>query len=141
MSKSQDSLALAGRILIGLLFLASGLGKIAAPAATKAYIAAMGLPFADVSYLAATAVEVGGSLLLISGFRVRWVAAGMALFTLATALVFHRNFADQNQMIHFMKNIAIIGGLLQVVAFGAGKFSLDALIARRTGVAALQPAE
>jgi putative oxidoreductase len=66
------------------------------------------------------------SLLLIFGFQTRIVASGMAVFTLATALVFHRNFADQNQMIHFLKNIAIMGGLLQVAAFGAGKFSLDA---------------
>ena len=66
------------------------------------------------------------SLLLIFGFQTRIVASGMAVFSLATALVFHRNFADQNQMIHFLKNFAIMGGLLQVAAFGAGKFSLDA---------------
>jgi putative oxidoreductase len=126
MTKNSHYLALAGRILIAILFLMSGIGKIAAPAATQAYIAAMGLPLPLVSYFASTAVEVVGSLLLIFGFQTRIVASGMALFTLATALVFHRNFADQNQMIHFLKNFAIMGGLLQVAAFGAGKFSLDA---------------
>ena len=60
----------------------------------------------------------------------------MAVFTLATALSFHNHFADQNQMIHFMKNIAIIGGLLQVVAFGGGKFSVDGWLARRSGSSA-----
>ena len=126
MSKSYDSVATAGRVLIGVLFFMSGLSKIAAPAATQGYIAAMGLPAPELSYFGAIAVEVLGSLLLITGFRVRAVAIGMALFTLATALVFHKNFADQNQMIHFMKNLAISGGLLQIAAFGAGRFSLDA---------------
>ena len=135
MSKSYDSVALAGRILIGVLFFMSGLSKIAAPAATQGYIAAMGLPLPEISYFGATAVEVLGSLLLITGFRVRAVAVGMAVFTLATALVFHKNFADQNQMIHFMKNIAIIGGLLQVAAFGGGRLSLDGRRARRAPVA------
>ena len=120
-----DSVALAGRVLIGVLFLMSGLSKLAAPAATQGYIASVGLPAPVVAYAVAVAVEVLGSSLLIAGLRTRFVAAGMAVFTLATALAFHKNFADQNQMIHFMKNIAIMGGLLQVVAFGGGKFSVD----------------
>ena len=135
MSKSYDSVALAGRIFIGVLFFMSGLGKIAAPAATQAYIAAVGLPVPVISYLAALTIEVLGGLLLFTGYRARPVAIGMAVFTFATALFFHRNFADQNQMIHFMKNIAIIGGLLQVAAFGGGRFSLDGLLARRAPAA------
>ena len=66
-----------------------------------------------------------GGLALLVGFQTRLVAAALAIFTLATAVLFHNNMADQNQMIHFMKNLAITGGLLQVVAFGAGAFSLD----------------
>jgi putative oxidoreductase len=131
MSKQIDSVALAGRILIGLLFFMSGLSKLAAPAATQGFIASVHLPAPAAAYWLAVAVEVGGSALLVLGVRARLIAAGMAVFTLATALAFHNNFADQNQMIHFMKNIAIIGGLLQVAAFGAGRFSLDALLARR----------
>jgi putative oxidoreductase len=131
MTKTNDSVALAGRILIGVLFLMSGLGKIAAPAVTQGYIGAVGLPAPEIAYFGAVAVEVLGSVLLIAGYRVRAVATGMAIFTLATAAFFHRHFADQNQMIHFMKNIAIIGGLLQVAAFGGGKFSLDARRARQ----------
>jgi putative oxidoreductase len=143
MSKQIDSVALAGRVLIGVLFLMSGLGKLAAPAATQAFIASVHLPAPLAAYWVAVAVEVGGSLLLIVGVRARAVSAGMAVFTLATALSFHNNFADQNQMIHFMKNIAIIGGLLQVTAFGAGRLSVDAWLARRAGAgdAALQPAK
>ena len=104
MSKQYDSVALTGRILIGVLFLMSGLAKLAAPAATQGYIASVGLPLPVASYAVAVAVEVLGSSLLIAGFRTRWVAAGMAVFALATALTFHNHFADQNQMIHFMKD-------------------------------------
>jgi putative oxidoreductase len=143
MSKQYDAVALGGRILTGVLFLMSGLSKLAAPAATQGYIASAGLPAPVVAYAIAVIVEVLGSSLLIAGVRTRTVAAGMAVFALATALSFHTNFADQNQLIHFMKNIAIMGGLLQVVAFGGGKFSVDSLLAGRSAVranAAEQPA-
>ena len=125
MTKQNDTVALAGRILLGVLFLMSGLGKLAAPAATQGYIAAVGLPLPFVAYLGSTGIEVIGSVLLIVGLQTRLTASGLAVFTLLTAAFFHNNFADQNQMIHFMKNIAIVGGLLQVAAFGAGAFSLD----------------
>ncbi|WAC48218.1 DoxX family membrane protein [Asticcacaulis sp. SL142] len=114
-----------GRVMIALLFLISGLGKIAAPEATQGYIASVGLPFPALAYFGALAAELGGGLLLLIGYRTRIVALGMAGFTLATALFFHNNFADQNQMIHFLKNIAIMGGLLQAYAFGAGAYSID----------------
>ncbi len=130
MSKHHDAVALAGRFLIGVLFLMSGLGKIAAPAATIGYIGHVGLPAPSVAYALSLLAEGGGGLLLIVGFQTRLVAVGVAVFTLATAIFFHNNFADQNQMIHFMKNIAIIGGLLQIAAFGAGRFALDHLSAR-----------
>ena len=81
----------------------------------------------------AVAFEVGGGLLLILGFRARQVAAGLAVFTLATAVFFHTNFADQNQMVHFLKNIVIIGGLLQIAHFGAGRISVDARRLRDPG--------
>jgi len=144
MSKSHDTVAFTGRILIGVLFLMSGLSKIAAPAATQGFIASVGLPLPVVAYSAAVTVEILGSALLIAGVQTRLVAAGMTVFTLATALAFHNHFADQNQLIHFMKNIAIMGGLLQVVAFGGGQLSVDRLLSRRpapAASAALYPAE
>lgn len=125
MSKQTDTIALVGRVLIGVLFLMAGISKLAAPAETQGYIAAVGLPAPLAAYFVALAVELVGSVLLIAGFQVRIVAAALAVFTLLTAVFFHNNFADQNQMIHFLKNFAILGGLLQVVAFGAGRFSLD----------------
>lgn len=121
-----------GRLLLAAIFLLSGLGKLTAPAATIGYINSVGLPLAEVGLAVAILVELGGGLLLIAGYKTRWVAAALAAFTLVTAFVFHSNLADQNQMIHFMKNIAIVGGLLQVVAFGAGSFSLDLRQAGRT---------
>ena len=124
--ESNKYVPLLGRILIGVPFLMSGLGKLAAYAGTVGYISAVGLPAAPLAYLVAVLIEVGGGLLLVSGYRVRPVALVMALFTLATAIFFHRNFGDQNQMIHFLKNVMIAGGLLQITYFGAGAWSLDA---------------
>jgi putative oxidoreductase len=117
---------LAGRILIAPLFLLSGLAKLGAPEATIGMIASSGLPFATLGFAAAVLVEVIGSIALVAGYRTRLVAALMALFSVAAALAFHSDLADQNQFIHFFKNIALAGGLLQIVAFGAGRFSLDA---------------
>jgi putative oxidoreductase len=90
-----------GRLLIAVLFLLSGLNKLAAPAATQAYITSAGLPFPFLAYLMAVIVEIGGSVL-----------------------------ADQNQMIHFLKDVAIAGGLLQIAAYGAGGLSIDSRRAR-----------
>lgn len=122
---SAAALPLVGRIAIAAIFLLSGFGKLAAPAGTIAFIQAAGLPFPPLAFGIAAAIEVLGGIALILGFRTRTTAMIMALFTLATAVGFHTNFADQNQFIHFFKNIAMAGGLLQVVAFGAGRFSLD----------------
>lgn len=118
-------LAAVGRLFIALIFIASGLGKIAAPGATQAYIASASLPLPIIAYLLAVIVELAGGILLLIGYQARITALLLAAFTLATAVIFHANFADQNQMIHFLKNIAITGGLLQVAAFGAGVLSLD----------------
>src|SRR4030095_16951473 len=136
---TNDYAAAFGRCMRAPLFLRGGLDKIAAPAATQAYIASTGLPLPIAGYLIAVAVEVGGGLLLAAGYRTTLVASGMAVFTLATAVFFHNNFADQNQMIHFFKNLAITGGLLQVATFGAGSISIDAFRTRRHG-RALSPA-
>ncbi|MGY3259054.1 DoxX family protein [Pseudomonas chlororaphis] len=129
-SNSNASISLIGRVLLSAIFILSGFSKIAAPAAMVGYIQSVGLPFPQLALGIAIAVELGGGLLLIAGHRTRLVALGLAVFSVATALAFHNNLGDQNQFIHFFKNIAMAGGLLQVVAFGAGRFSLDA---RRQG--------
>ena len=115
-----------GRILIGGIFAMSGLTKAFAYTATTAMIAAVGLPLPSLGWAVALAVEIGLGTLLLLGFRVRPIAAALVLWCLVTAVFFHRDFADQNMMIHFLKNLMVAGGLLQIVHFGAGAFSLDA---------------
>ena len=136
MTNLQTSLLPAvGRVLMATLFLVSGFGKLMAPAATKGYIAAAGLPLPEVAYLIAVIVELGLGLALLLGYRTRVVAGLMAAFTAVTAFGFHADFADGNQMNHFLKNLAISGGLIYVAAYGAGGFALDALRAGRGKIA------
>ena len=125
-----------GRLLIGLPFAMSGLSKLAAYGPTTAMIGAAGLPVPPLAFAVAVAVELGGGLLLIAGYQARSVATALALFSLATAVSFHSNFADQNQMIHFLKNVMMAGGLLQIVAFGAGAISIDNRFSRDRGTIA-----
>ena len=114
-----------GRVLLATIFIFSGIGKLLAPAATIGYIASVGLPAAPLALAAAIALELGGGLMLAIGIQTRLVAALMAAFSIVTGLAFHNAISDQNQLIHLLKNIAMAGGLLQVVAFGAGAFSFD----------------
>ena len=130
MTSVQRYLPVLGRVLLAVLFVMSGIGKLTDPAGTIGYIQSAGLPLPNIAYGVALTVELLGGILLIVGYRTRLVALILAVFTVAAAIGFHNHFADQNQMIHFMKNIAITGGLLQVVAFGAGAFSLDSRLAK-----------
>jgi len=114
-----------GRVLLATIFIFSGIGKLLAPAATMGYIASSGLPFAGLALGVAIAVELGGGLMLALGIQTRLVAAGLAAFSIVTGLAFHNAIGDQNQLIHLLKNFAMAGGLLQVVAFGAGAYSFD----------------
>jgi putative oxidoreductase len=126
MSNTNAAFALGGRFLVAILFILSGLSKLGAPAATQAYIASAGLPLPVLAYVGAVAVELGGGLMLLAGYRTRAAALALAVFTLAAALFFHNHLGDRNQFIHFMKNLAICGGLLQLYVFGAGGLSIDA---------------
>ena len=118
-------LPFAGRLLIGLPFAMGGLTKLAAISPTIEHIRAAGLPLPALAFVTAVIVELGGGLLLVAGFQTRIAATALALFSLAAAVGFHSNFADQSQMIHFLKNVMMAGGLLQIVAFGAGALSVD----------------
>lgn len=120
----------AGRVLLSLIFVWSGIGKLAAPAATKAYMVAMGMPLVDLAFAGAVAVELGLGLALLFGYRTRVAATILAAFAVVTGFIFHHDFGDLNQMINFMKNLAMAGGLLQISAFGGDGFSLDALRAK-----------
>lgn len=115
-----------GRVMLSAIFLLSAASKLAAPSMTIGYIASVGLPLPEVAFGLAVVVELLGGLTLIAGLQTRLVALALAGFSIATALIFHNQLGDQNQFIHFFKNVAMAGGLLQVAAFGGGRFSLDA---------------
>lgn len=122
---SISVLPLIGRLLIASIFLVSAFGKLAAPAGTIGYIASVGLPVPTLAFAAALVTELSGGVLLALGYRTSLVAAALALFSVALALFFHNALGDQNQLFHFLKNLAMAGGLLQFVASGGGVFSLD----------------
>jgi putative oxidoreductase len=123
-SPLRDSLELAGRILLAVLFLLSGIGKIPGYEATAGYMSAMGVPAA---MLPVTIVlEIAGAIAIIAGWKTRITALLLAGFTLVAAFIFHRNFGDQMQMIMFFKNVSIVGAFLMLMANGAGRYSLDA---------------
>jgi putative oxidoreductase len=123
----KGSAEIAGRVLLATLFLLAGISKLGAYNATAAYMSSAGVP--AVLLPAVIATELGGALAIILGWRTRVVAALLAGFSILTALVFHNNFADQAQMVNFLKNLSIAGGLLLLVVNGAGPFSID----RRSG--------
>jgi putative oxidoreductase len=119
---------LAGRILLSAMFLLSGLGKLGGYAATAGYMASAGVPTGLLPLVIAT--EVGGAIAIMVGWKTRVSAFLLAGFTLLAAFIFHNNFADQIQMIMFLKNVSIAGAFLLLVANGAGPLSLDRRLAK-----------
>lgn len=118
-----SSMAIA-RVLMALIFVLSGLSKIAAAEAIRGYMDAMGVPGALL--WPTIAFEIGAGLLIVLGYRTRIVALLLTGFCLATAAIFHHQFDDQIQMIMFLKNVAMAGGFLLLACTGAGTLSLDA---------------
>ena len=133
---------LVGRILLGAIFFLSGINKISDPAGTQGYMAATGMTWATTFfYLGAVLIEVCGGLSLWLGY---WTRAGAALligFMIPTTLIFHTNFADPNQMIHFMKNLAMTGGLLYLATYGPGPVSLDRRMSGEIGIGSRESTE
>jgi putative oxidoreductase len=130
MSKLETATPAVARVLIAAIFIVSGLSKLAAPEGTIGYIASVGLPLPEVAYIGAVAVEVVGGLIFLLGYQTRLVALLLAGFTIATAVFFHNALGDQNQFIHFMKNVSIAGGFLYAAVYGGGLYSIDHLIGR-----------
>lgn len=114
---------LAGRILLALIFVISGFGKLMNPAGTAGYMAAMGVP--TLLLWPTIALELVGGLAIVVGFQTRLVAAALAFFSVVSAVIFHSNFADQMQMIMFLKNLAMAGGFLLLVSSGSTALSVD----------------
>lgn len=114
-----------GRLLLSIIFLGSAATKIADPAGTQAYMAAFGLPMTSVLLVGAIATEMVGGLALLLGLKARWAAFVLVGFLTVATLIFHTDLADQKQLLHFLKNVAIIGGLVLVIAEGTGPLALD----------------
>lgn len=114
---------LVARVFLGHIFLLAGLSKIGAYEGTQGYMEAMGVPGALLPLV--ILLEAVGGLAIIAGWKTRWTAIALAAFSVVAAAIFHNNFADQMQMILFMKNIAIAGGLLLLAVHGAGAYSID----------------
>ena len=121
----QNPLSLVGRILLALLFIPAGFNKIGGFAATVGYAASKGVPMPELAIAIAIFVELGLGLLLLVGFRTRWTALAIAFFTVVITFIFHP-LSDPSQVQAFFKNIAVVGGLLTVAAWGAGAWSVDA---------------
>ena len=130
MNTNRDIAALVARILLSLMFIYSGFGKITGFEGTVGYIASKGLPLPQLMAIVAILCELGGGVLLLIGYKARWAALAIFVFLIPTTLIFHNFWASppaeyQMQQINFMKNLAIMGGMLYVMAFGAGSLSID----------------
>lgn len=123
MSGIQPFAAPVGRVLIALMFVMSGIGKITGYSGTQAYMEAMGVPGMLLPLV--ILLEVAGGIAIIVGWQTRLVALALAGFCVVSAILFHANFGDQTQMIMFLKNISIAGGFLFLVANGPGSYALD----------------
>jgi putative oxidoreductase len=141
MNTLQNPLALIGRVMLALIFVTSGFGKLMHFDGTAGYIASHGLPLASLVAALTIVVELGGGLALVFGFLTRWAALALAVFSVLAGVIFHAYWAvpaDQvmNMQIHFWKNISIAGGMLVLAAFGAGSLSVDA---KRGGASSSTP--
>ena len=125
-AKASNFLAPIARILLAVIFVVAGISKIGAYAQTAAWMGAMGVP--GILLPLVILLETAGGIALALGWHTRLAAFLLAGFSLLSAFIFHNNFADQIQMLMFMKNLAIAGGLLLLVSQGAGAYSLDATL-------------
>ena len=140
MTALQQNLPLLGRILLGLIFVLSGIFKIPGWEGTLGFMAAKGVPFAPLFVVGAIVLEIVGGLAVIVGFQARIAAAALAVFSVLAALIFHNfwtltGFEQQGEMVHFLKNLAMAGGLLFIVAFGPGPRSIGTDSFGRTAAA------
>jgi putative oxidoreductase len=138
--KTASFLSLLGRILLCSLFIWAGCAKLSSPAATAQYFLASNVPAPGLMVWIAIAIELGGGFCLLLGFKARWAGAVLALWSLATGVAVHLSAGlhsanaglAYDNMIHFYKNLGLAGGMLYLMAFGAGAFSIDNMVDRRS---------
>lgn len=123
--------SLIGRILLILIFLNSGIGKIGNFEGTAQYMAKFGMPYTSFFLFGAIVLELLGSVTIMLGYFTRFGALLLIIFLIPTTLIFHTDFSDQTQVIMFMKNVSMLGGCFLILSFGAGRFSLDYLFKGR----------
>jgi putative oxidoreductase len=137
MNGTENGAMLLGRVLMSVIFILGGWGKLLGMAVTQAAFGQKyGLPMPEAAWLLAVVVELAGGLAILFGLFTRPVGFVLAIWCVATALIGHTNWADPVQKGHFMKNMAMTGGFLYVATFGAGAWSLDAWRSRRRAVPA-----
>src|SRR3974377_1039953 len=134
MNAEVSSIGALGRLLIALIFIRGGINKLASIAATMTTMRNHGIPYPDILVWGAIALELGGGLMLVAGFYARWVALALFFYTLSLALIFHAYWTVSDPAVaridasSFFGHLSMMGGMLFVVAFGAGAYSVDALI-------------
>ncbi len=121
----QKYIPMLARLFLVLIFLVVGVSKIFNFSGTQQYMASVGMPLTGLFLVAAIIIEIGGGLALLIGFKAPITATILIIYLIPTTLIFHTNFAEQAQMIHFLKNIAIIGGLLMTISNSLGDLSLN----------------
>jgi putative oxidoreductase len=131
MSKHADVMALVGRVLLAAIFIILGFAKISGFAVMSDFAAANGVPMPDVAIMVAIVVELVGGLMIALGWKTKLAAFAVILFLIPVTYYFHTNFADPMQMTMFLKNLSIMGGLFFLKAYGPGKYSLDAMMAKK----------
>jgi putative oxidoreductase len=130
MNANRDVAALAGRVLLAFMFVYAGWGKLTGFAGMAGWVASAHVPMPEVATALALVVELGGGLMLVLGWKARWAALALAGFTLLASVLFH-DFWNKSgaelltNQLFFFKNVAAIGGMLMVFAFGPGRFSID----------------
>ena len=127
---ARDGAALIGRVLLAVMFVISGFGKLTGFSGTVGYIAGQGLPMPEILAVAAIVIELGGGLAILAGWKTRWVALAMVLFLIVITPIFHNFWSAPEaqaamQKINFMKNLSILGGFVLLYAFGPGRYSVD----------------
>jgi putative oxidoreductase len=121
----QRFIPLIGRILVAQIFFISGVSKIFDLSGTQQYMDSYGIPLTVLFLVSAIIIELGGSISVLLGYKARLGAGALLIFLIPVTIIFHTNFSERLQIIMFMKNLSIIGGLLMIIAYGPGEISLD----------------